>query len=129
MKRFLKYLGLVIVVVCVLFYIVANHSISGEHQIACKGSFYVGGKAIGEEEIFFKFRKYRWWVHLWSDSDGEVYGQSKDEFYLSFRNEIVDGWGDVIFDGGKKGRYLAMSRTMRFINGGQLFEGKCVDIK
>ena len=73
MKRFLKYLGLVVAVVGGLFYIVSNHSIADETQIVCKGKFYSDGKALDEEEIYFKVLKYRWWGHLWGDSDGAVY--------------------------------------------------------
>jgi hypothetical protein len=131
--RILKYLGLVITIVLGLGYLVANYSIADETQIVCKGSFYSGGKALGEEEIFFKFQKYRWWVHLWGDSDGVGYVELKGGHLDSLHDlKILDGWGDIEFDklgGGKKGRYSAMSRTMRYVLGERLFEGKCLDRK
>ena len=42
--------------------------------------------------------------------------------------EFLDGWGDVVFDevgGGEKGRYSGMSKTIRYVRGGLVFEGKC----
>ena len=133
MKRFLKYLGLVIAVVGGLFYIVSNHSIADETQIVCKGNFYNDGKALDEEKIYFKILKYRWWTHLWGDSDGVVYVERNGILHFIHDIEILDtSWGDVVFDklgGAKRGRYSAMSRTMRYVSGGRLFEGKCVDRK
>jgi hypothetical protein len=132
MKRFLKYLGLVIAVVGGNFYIVLNHSIADETQIVCKGNFYSDGKAWDEEEIYFKVLKYRWWTYLWGDSDGAVYVERNGMLDVIHDIEILANWGDVVFDklgGTKRGRYSAMSRTMRYVSGGRLFEGKCVDRK
>ncbi len=131
MKRFLKYLGLVITIVAGLLYIVGNHSIADEYQISCKGQYFLKGEVVDEGEVFFKFQKYRWWVQLWSDSDGDGYVEYKDG-YLDYLNdlEILRGWGDIVFDkqgGGKKGRYSAMSKNMRWVYGDQDFEGKCAD--
>jgi len=132
MKRFLKYLGLVIAVAAGLLYVVVNYSIEDEYQISCKGQYFQDGKVVDEGEVFFKFQKFRWWVHLWSDSEGDGYVENKGGSiaYLS-DIEFLSGWGDIVFDnygGAKKGRYSAMSRTMRYIYGNQLFEGKCADI-
>jgi hypothetical protein len=129
MKRFLKYLGLALVVAAGLLYIAANHSIADEYQIACKGKYFLKGEVINEGTVHFKFRKYRWWVHLWSDSDGTAYIENIGGYIDSIDDlEILEGWGDIVFDkygGAKKGRYSAMSKTMRYIYGTQLFEGKC----
>ena len=88
MKRFLKYLGLVIAVAAGLLYVAANHSIADERQISCKGQYFRNGEVVDEGEMFFKFVKFRWWVHLWADSDGNVYIEHKGGFieYLSYIN-------------------------------------------
>ncbi len=131
MKRFLKYFGILMAIAAGLLYVVGNHSIADEYQISCKGKYFLEGKVVDEGEVFFKFQKYRWWVHLWNDSDGTGYVEFKDGHldYLSDL-EILRGWGDIVLDkhgGGKKGRYSAMSRTMRWIYVDQVFEGKCAD--
>jgi hypothetical protein len=128
MKRFLKYSGLVIAVVGGLLYIYVDQQIADEIQIVCKGNFYSNGKALGEEEIYFKFRKFAWWTG--GDGDGFVEGYEWVDYLHDI--ETLNGWGDIVFDkfgGGKRGRYSAMSRTMRYVYGGRLFEGKCVDRK
>jgi hypothetical protein len=115
MKRFLKYFGLVVVVVGGLMYISSNHSISDETQIVCKGSFYSDGKALGEKKIYFKFQKYRWWVHLWSDSDGEGFVEDKDGSLDNFSYlKILRGWGDIVFDRsyGQKNEVVPENRTV-----------------
>jgi len=133
MKRLMKYLGLVIAIVLGLGYLVVNHSIADETKLVCKGKFFTGGKALDEEDIFFKFQKFRWWVHLWSDSDGVGFVELKGGILDNLENlEILRGWGDIVFDragGAKKGRYSGMSRTMRYVYGGKPFEGKCIDRK
>jgi hypothetical protein len=130
-KRFLKYLGLVIAIAAGLFYVVANHSIADEYQIVCKGQYFLKGKVIDEGKVFFKFQKFRWWVHLWSDSDGQGFVENKGGYIHHLSDlEILDGWGDIVFDkygGMKKGRYSAMSKTMRYVYGNQLFEGQCAE--
>jgi len=127
MERLLKYIGLLVAVGLGFIYILVNHSIADETQIVCKGSFYQDGKALDEEEIYFKFQKYRWWVHLWSDSDGTVHIDRNGTLDYIHNIKIVGGWGDVVFEGDERGRYSAMSRTMRYISGKDVFEGKCVD--
>ena len=82
-------------------------------------------------KLFFKFQKFRWWVHLWSDSDGQGFVENKGGYIHHLSDlEILDGWGDIVFDkygGMKKGRYSAMSKTMRYVYGNQLFEGQCAE--
>jgi hypothetical protein len=132
MKRFLKYLGSVVVVAAGLFYIAANHSIADEYQIACKGQYFLKGKVVDKGTVHFKFKKYRWWAHLWGDSDGAAYIEHVGGYIDYIHDlEILEGWGDIVFDkagGMKKGRYSAMSKTIRYIYGSQLFEGKCADV-
>jgi len=72
MTTVLKYLGSVIAIVGGLLYVVANYSIADETNLPCKGSFYHEGKAGSVETIYFKVQKFRWRVHLWSESDGGV---------------------------------------------------------
>jgi hypothetical protein len=130
MKRFLKYIGLAIAMLIGLGYLVANHSIADETKLICTGNFYKDGKASEQTQIFFKFQKYRWWVHLWGDSDGVGYIEYDGLLDYLHDIEILDGWGDIVFDkfgGSKRGRYSAMSKTMRYVLGGELFEGKCMD--
>ena len=137
MRRFLKYLLLAFASGAAiggsLFYVVANHSIASELQLVCKGSFYKDGKRLEEETIYFKFLKYRWWVHLWSSSDGNGYVQKQDTSweYLS-HIQFLDGIGQIILDKGigvESGRYSSMSRTMQYIERGSPFEGSCTERK
>ena len=134
MKRVLKYIGFAIAIIIGLFYIVANHSISDEIKLECTGNFYYQGDKQPEEKVFFKFKKYRWWVGIWGDSQGTGYVQ-RESGHLDYIPwlEFVSGWDDIVFDnagGAKSGRYSAMTRIMRYVPFAKnLFEGKCVDGK
>ena len=125
----MKTAAIVIAIIGVLLYVVINHSVAQETKVVCNGSFFSKGQPLPKQDIYFKFQKYRWWVHLWGDSDGVVYVERSGGLLEVIHDiEIVDGWGDVVFDkvsGVKRGRYSAMSKTMRYVSGGMLFEGKC----
>ena len=71
----MKYVAIAIAIVGVLLYVVVNHSVAEEKNVVCNGSFYSEGKPLPKQDIYFKFQKYRWWVHLWGDSDGVAYVQ------------------------------------------------------
>jgi hypothetical protein len=86
MKRFLKYLGLVIAVVGGFFYIVVNHSISEEIHFVCKGDYSQKESEHGGD-LYFTWRKYKWFVDLWSESDGEIYLETGDG-YLDFHSNV-----------------------------------------
>ena len=124
----LKYVAIAIAIVGVLLYVVVNHSVAEEKNVVCNGSFYSEGKPLPKQDIYFKCQKYRWWVRLWG-GDGATYVQREGgQIDYIPSEEFLDGWGDVVFDevgGGEKGRYSGMSKTIRYVRGGLVFEGKC----
>ena len=94
-----KYVAIAVAIVGVLLYVVINRSVAEEKSIVCNGSFYSEGKPLPKQDIYFKFQKYRWWVHLWGDSDGIAYVQPEGgQIDYIHRTEFLDGWGDVVFD-------------------------------
>ena len=124
-----KYVAIAIAIVGVLLYVVVNHSVAEEKNVVCDGSFYSEGKPPPKQDIYFKYQKYRWWVRLWGDGDGAAYVQREGgQIDYTYYVEFWDGWGDVVFDkvgGGEKGRYSGMSKTINYVRGESVFEGKC----
>ena len=55
-----KYTAIAIAILGVLLYIVINHSVAEEKFIICSGSYYDNDKPLQQQEIHFKFIKYRW---------------------------------------------------------------------
>lgn len=72
MKTALKTIGLLIVVALGLFFVVVNFSIAASTRYECTGT--IGAKEPRQPAtVYFRLEEYRWWVHLWSDSDGNLW--------------------------------------------------------
>ena len=91
-QQFFKYLGLVIALVGSLSYIVLNHSISKEMYFLCKGDYSQDASKSGGD-LYFTWRTYSWFVHLWSDNDGDVFIETEDGYIDAYTDvKIVVGY-------------------------------------
>jgi hypothetical protein len=92
MKTTLQILGAVVVVCAGLLYIVINHS-TITRELTCVGSLTNGSDRL-PDTAHVQLIEYRWWVHLWSDSDGNAKAQLEDfssSIYISNIKKIGDG--------------------------------------
>lgn len=68
--KLLKYLAALLLIVVATLVFVANFSAT-EARLACSGTI-ASGSGEKASQVFLKVQEYRWWVGLWSDSDGSV---------------------------------------------------------
>lgn len=78
MKIFKALSGILAFLIAGLF-IVSNFS-STERRFECVGTI-SSDENMSDEKLFFRWEKYRWWVGLWSDSEGN--------FWLEIPNKTV----------------------------------------
>ena len=79
MKRILfwllKIIAVAVLLAGVLLYVLVNHS-AVTQELTCKGYW----KDKGEADVaHVQLTEYRWWVHLWSESDGNVMDIDPDQ--------------------------------------------------
>jgi hypothetical protein len=128
--RLLKYAAALAVVAVVFIVIIANFS-TVESRFACSGETLLRGERR-RATVYFKHERYRWWVDLWSDSDGSA--------WLEVPNEWVEHYGDTVrvgeqlqlFDSSRKlrGQFSTLSRTLAVdIPGTGFFDGKCQPVE
>ena len=102
--KLLKTLGILMLIVISGFLIVPK-SVTTVYE--CLGELTDDDRHRERASMFMKHTRYRWWVHLWSDSDGNV----KTEFVHGMHSyyNTVEDYGDGIrfgWEGGDSGRTL-----------------------
>lgn len=121
-----KYLGGAALAVVLLFVFVVNFS-SVESRYQCVGTLTSAGNTK-PATVYIKFAEYRWWVHLWSDSDGAL--------WLEIPNQAYDYFGQVTRVGdtrhiasqpnkGIGGLYSTLSGTLALDTSLGFFDGTC----
>jgi hypothetical protein len=81
--RALKYIAVLALAVLLLFVIAANFS-SVSSRYVCHGA--LTPMASYGEPAFIRIEKYRWWVGLWTKSDGNVRLEIPNSTYRYFKN-------------------------------------------
>lgn len=118
-----------------MFLFVANFS-SVKTYLECKGNYSSNGQ-ITQTKLFVSIDEYRWWVGLWSNSDGNMRVEIEeiDFLYYSYLDDIDSFPRLHIYDsdparGGKgKGYYSKLSKTLKlYFTSKTSFEGKCYSI-
>jgi len=127
--KLIKYLGALLITVVVLFLFVANFSSVSSH-FKCVGEI-SSGENKELKTIFIVLEEYRWWVSLWSESDGNI--------KLEIPNKIVDYFSHVVEVGSQlqiydplnemKWRFSTLSKTLALKVPFGFFDGKCEAIK
>jgi hypothetical protein len=90
----LKTIAVAVLLVGVCFYVVVNYSALTQ-ELTCNGYW----KELGQnkevaEVAHVQLTEYRWWVHLWSESDGNVKAQTEKfalAHYIPFVRKINEG--------------------------------------
>ena len=90
----LKIIAVAVLLVGVCLYVVVNYS-ELTQELTCKGYW----KELGQnkevaEVAHVRLTEYRWWVHLWSESDGNVQAQTEKfalAHYIPFVRKLGKG--------------------------------------
>jgi hypothetical protein len=90
----LKIIAVAVLLVGVCLYVVANYS-ELTQELTCKGYW----KELGQnkevaEVAHVRLTEYRWWVHLWSETDGNVQAQTEKfalAHYIPFVRKLGKG--------------------------------------
>jgi len=110
------------------FVIAANFS---ERRIVltCKGETTIAEQSE-PDTLYAALNEYRWWVGLWSDSDGSLRVESSDGMLLYY--DYLKGSYPIVRifygDSGKlefKGSYSKLSNSLTLVMGGAVFDGTC----
>jgi len=76
-RRTLTILGVAVLAVVLVFVFVVNFS-AAESRFECAGGF-TNDKSKRAVTAFIKLHEYRWWVGLWSDSQGALWLEIPNE--------------------------------------------------
>ncbi len=127
--KFVIYTGALLLVGVLLFAFVVNFS-SVSSSFECAGEISLDEKS-SPSTIYIVLEEYRWWVGLWSDSDGNV--------KLEIPNKTLDYYSHVVEVGNQlqiydspnemKGYYSTLSKTLALKTTLGFFDGKCKEIK
>jgi hypothetical protein len=123
----MKTVGAIIGAVLLLYLFVVNFS-AVETKYACNGML-TGVDGKGKSDVYVRLKEYRFWVGLWSKSDGDVWVEVPGRMVQYFSH--LDKAGDVygIFDstGGRFAGNLSMlSRSLNIkLSEIVFFEGTC----
>jgi hypothetical protein len=119
--------GLLLTVVFLLFFVAKFSSVPTRFE--CIGEMSADGRSQ-PATLYFKLEEYRWWVHLWGNSDGAVFTEFPDktvEFYSH-----IERLGDDVFaiyqNETIKGRFSRLSHRLDLATTAGSFEGKCSKI-
>lgn len=129
--KFLKIFGSVLALLILLFLFLANFS-AKEVRYSCEGKITANGIEQGAT-VFLKLQRYRWWVGLWSDSQGsawiEIPNQTVDYYeHLTEAGDMLQFWGSARQD--FSGVFSTLSSTLGVnIRGVGVFDGTCKEIK
>ena len=129
MRKLTKYSSVVVIVAFLLFLLAANFS-SVESRFQCDGA--VESNGTSETGIvFMKVHRYRWWVGVWSDSDGAIWlerpGVTSDYF-----GEVIEIGDQLQFYEGDnsliRGAFSSLSKHLLVMAPDLTFEGTCKEI-
>lgn len=132
MKRSVKYIGSTIFGLIILFVVIVNFS-GTESIFRCSGETMRYGTSQSTD-VYMKLTEYRFWVDLWSDSDGSI--------MLEVPNEWVGYYAQVEEEGDQlqiyetypqkalKGNFSKLSKTLAIDLGSPFgfFDGSCTAV-
>lgn len=88
-------------------------------------------KNNAEKTVFLKLTEYRWWVKLWSDSDGMIWVEIPGKDFISSTNLDKDSNQIRIFSGDKQlmGIFSPLSNFLSIKTFDDFYDGQCKEIK
>ena len=128
MKITIKIITSLLLFISLIFYILVNHS-AVESKHSCVGKVTKSGEVISSSEpLFFLMNKYRWWVHIWGEDDGDMRIElplKQTQFY-TFKSlgELYHLSSHKEF----KGIYSTLSNTLSLNLLEGVYDGKCVHL-
>jgi hypothetical protein len=97
-----------------------------ESRFRCEGRF-DSGPVSQPMTVFLEIAEYRWWIGLWSDSNGSVSIEVPTE-WVDYAPRVAD-LGELInfygFRNEAKGQYSRLSQTLSYERPNGVFEGTC----
>ena len=129
--KFLKALGVLVLIVVVGLWIVVKYS-AVTKVYECDGVLTRPDDTESIAKVFMKHEHYRWWVHLWSDSDGNVTTESPSELGGSAYYDDVEEFGDKMLLGeqcARKGLFSKLSMSLQLKTDVGLFTGMCKQVE
>ena len=123
--KLMKYFGALAVTALLLFVFVANFS-SVESRFQCSGEITSRGNSQ-RATIYMKLHEYRWWVDLWSDSDGSVWLEVPNSALEYFEHVVEVGDQLQIYDYQKnpRGYFSTLSKSLSITTQIWSFDGTC----
>ena len=126
--KIFRSLAILFVGLVAAFVVVANFS-AIRTVLTCKGEITDAGQSR-PSNLYASLNEYRWWVRLWSNSDGDLRVELSDGFRLYF--ETLNDLGTLlhIYRGypGKlefKGSYSKLSKSLKLSTPYGFFDGTC----
>lgn len=130
-KKLLKYVGLVVILIITINVFIINFSTT-ETKYQCTGEIVTDGTS-DSINFFMVHTEYRFWVHLWSKSDGKMLleypdGTLDSYLYLKDSDPLIY-IHESTSDTGWKGRFSSLSKDLRLSTYLGRFRGKCERLK
>lgn len=122
--RTIKYLGASVMVALLLVVFIANQS-SVESGFECSGKLSSKEGSL-PTTIYIKLEEYRWWVGLWSHSDGALRLEIPNK-WVEYYDRVAEV-GDqvqILRDQDLKGNFSSLSRTLALSTPKGFFDGVC----
>lgn len=127
--KLLKYLGAFLIAAIGLFLFVVNFS-AVEKRFQCFGEI-SSQNTRQQATIFMKLHEYRWWVGLWSESDGSVWLEVPNRALEYFERVVEVGDQLQIYDYQRnpKGYFSSLSKTLAITASTWSFDGTCKKVE
>jgi hypothetical protein len=131
----IKIIGSLFTLAALLFFFVANFS-AVESRYECNGKITIDGTQH-PTVVFLKLQKYRWWVSLWSDSNGSAWVELPNQSSSFFGNVTKAGDQLQFWDTFGAALPSKLSGTFSSLSGALMvrlktetvFEGACKSIQ
>jgi hypothetical protein len=120
----------VLATVAVLVVVIGGFFLVGDtahgSRFRCEGRF-ESGPVSEPMTVFLEIAEYRWWIGLWSDSNGSVWIEVPTE-WVDYAPRVADLGELVRFYGVRneaKGQYSKLSQALTYERPNGVFEGTC----
>ena len=121
----MKFIGYFILALVLLLSIVVGYS-SVESRFECSGEM-TFDSISKPSTIHIKLNEYRWWVNLWSESDGDFYLEIPNVL-VKFYDRVIDLDPQIQILGHQKeikGNFSKLSKTLILDTSVGFFDGTC----
>jgi hypothetical protein len=116
------------------FFLIAANFSSSENRFECSGKVTID-RAEAPKTAYLKLQRYRWWVALWSDSQGSAWLEIPNTavYYFGFVTEAGDQllfWDSTGGPSNYRGAYSPLSGALSVrLRESEAFSGSCKDLR